>query len=163
MPIYRGHLCAFLLRSCSSSRVFELLKVDQPGAGRANMHTLTWCSLTPPLIPPLLPCAVRSVLEQHSRLYELLEVVMDLGRPPHARFPGCDEKLAEEPVTQEDLDFAVTQVGGGTQQGGCGGRAVCACAWKGGLVRSARRQSNMSTGDLDCAVTQVGRTQKRGL
>lgn len=56
---------------------------------------------------------VRGVLEGHSRLYELLEVVMDLGRPPTARFPGRDEKLADNPVTQEDLDYAVTQVGAG--------------------------------------------------
>lgn len=59
---------------------------------------------------------VRGVLEQHSRLYELLEVVMDLGRPPTARFPGRDEKLSDLPVVQEDLDYAVAQVcvcGGG--------------------------------------------------
>jgi stage III sporulation protein SpoIIIAA len=54
--------------------------------------------------------AVRAVLEGHERLYELLEVVMDLGRPPTARFPGADERLAVAPVTQEDLDYAVTQV-----------------------------------------------------
>jgi stage III sporulation protein SpoIIIAA len=33
---------------------------------------------------------VRAVLESHARLYELLEVVMDLGRPPMARSPGHD-------------------------------------------------------------------------
>ncbi len=43
-------------------------------------------------------------------MYELLEVVIDLGRPPLARFPGHDERLSEEPVTQEDLDYAVQQV-----------------------------------------------------
>jgi stage III sporulation protein SpoIIIAA len=43
-------------------------------------------------------------------LFELLEVVMDLGRPPLARFPGCDERLSDLAVTQEDLDFAVQQV-----------------------------------------------------
>jgi stage III sporulation protein SpoIIIAA len=50
------------------------------------------------------------VLETHARLYELLEVVMDLGRPPMARFPGHDEALSEVAVTQEDLDYATQQV-----------------------------------------------------
>lgn len=58
------------------------------------------------------PGAVRGVLEQHSHLYQLLEVVMDLGRPPTARFPGRDERLDSNPVTQEDLDYAVAQVSG---------------------------------------------------
>jgi stage III sporulation protein SpoIIIAA len=53
---------------------------------------------------------VRGVLESHARLYELLEVVMDLGRPPMARFPGHDEALSEVLVTQEDLDYATQQV-----------------------------------------------------
>jgi stage III sporulation protein SpoIIIAA len=53
---------------------------------------------------------VRAVLESHARLYELLEVVMDLGRPPMARFPGHDEALSEVLVTQEDLDYATQQV-----------------------------------------------------
>lgn len=66
--------------------------------------------------------AVRGVLEDHSRLFELLEVVMDLGRPPLARFPGHDERLSEESVTQADLDYATQQVG----QAGC----TCYC-WAG--------------------------------
>lgn len=40
----------------------------------------------------------------------LLQVVMDLGRPPLARFPSGDVKLSTDPITQEDLDFAVRQV-----------------------------------------------------
>lgn len=56
--------------------------------------------------------AVRTALEAHEQLHELLEVVMDLGRPPLARFPGGDVKLSEEPVTAEDLAQAVDKVGG---------------------------------------------------
>jgi hypothetical protein len=74
----------------------------------------------------LLRAAVRSVLEQHSRLYELLEVVMDLGRPPTARFPGRDEKLSDTPVAQEDLDYAVQQV--------CVGVCVCVCVCGGRIT-----------------------------
>jgi hypothetical protein len=57
---------------------------------------------------------VRTALESHDRLYELLEVVMDLGRPPLARFPSGDVKLSDDPVTAEDLAQAVEKVGGCT-------------------------------------------------
>ncbi|KAF8054898.1 ycf45 [Scenedesmus sp. PABB004] len=68
----------------------------------------------------LLPPSVRGALEGHARLYELLEVVMDLGRPPLARFPGADEPLSDAPVAQADLDYAVEQVGefGGDNRAG---------------------------------------------
>lgn len=59
----------------------------------------------------LLPPSVASVLENHPQLFELLEVVMDLGRPPIARFPSGDVKLTEDNVTLEDIQYAVDQVG----------------------------------------------------
>lgn len=54
---------------------------------------------------------VRAALEQHPDLHSLLEVVMDLGRPPLARFPHGDCPLADTPVNQEDLEYAIEQVG----------------------------------------------------
>ncbi|MBN1238417.1 MAG: AAA family ATPase [Gammaproteobacteria bacterium] len=41
----------------------------------------------------------------------LLEIVMDLGRPPQARFPGRAVELADKPVTRGDLDHVVAAVG----------------------------------------------------
>lgn len=41
---------------------------------------------------------------------QLVEVVMDLGRPPVARFPGGDVKLSPQPITEEDLQLAVEKV-----------------------------------------------------
>lgn len=58
----------------------------------------------------LLPDHVRSALEQHPEQLELLEVVLDLGRPPIARFPSGDVKLSQEPIAAEDLEWAVKQV-----------------------------------------------------
>ncbi|PNH02646.1 hypothetical protein TSOC_011361 [Tetrabaena socialis] len=68
----------------------------------------------------LLPGSVRSALEDHPDCLELLEVVMDLGRPPLARFPSGDVKLSADPISAEDLDFAVQQVGnfGGDNRAG---------------------------------------------
>ncbi|KAG2501552.1 hypothetical protein HYH03_000059 [Edaphochlamys debaryana] len=68
----------------------------------------------------LLPASVRSALEEHPRMLELLEVVMDLGRPPVARFPSGDVKLAPAAITAEDLEYAIRQVGefGGDNRAG---------------------------------------------
>lgn len=57
-----------------------------------------------------LPVVVCDVLEQHPQLYELLEVVMDLGRPPLARFPSGDVRLSQTPVSTEDIEYAIDQV-----------------------------------------------------
>ena len=37
-------------------------------------------------------------------------MVLDLGRPPLARFPSGDKKLSLSPVTKEDLEYAIAQV-----------------------------------------------------
>ncbi len=60
---------------------------------------------------PVLPPHIRSALEQQADLHELLEVVLDLGRKPEARFPHRFVYLSEEPVTREDIDFVVERVG----------------------------------------------------
>ncbi len=41
----------------------------------------------------------------------LLEVVMDLGRPPQARLPGNSLNLSETPVSRADLDQVISTVG----------------------------------------------------
>src|SRR4051795_3285265 len=43
--------------------------------------------------------------------HELLEVVMDLGRLPEARFPGREITLSEREVTESDLDYVVSRIG----------------------------------------------------
>ncbi|NIP71841.1 MAG: AAA family ATPase [Gammaproteobacteria bacterium] len=72
-----------------------------------NAHTLT-DNLN--MLLRTLPEPLQRALENLS-LDTLLEVVMDLGRPPQARFPGHAETLAEEPVTRADLDQVVASVG----------------------------------------------------
>jgi stage III sporulation protein SpoIIIAA len=57
----------------------------------------------------ILPPRVREVLENHERLEDLLEVVIDLGRPVEARFPGSYEVVGDE-VTHEDLAYVVERV-----------------------------------------------------
>ena len=44
-------------------------------------------------------------------LDELIEVVMDLGRPPEARFPDRVERLAERTVSREELAHVIALIG----------------------------------------------------
>src|ERR1041384_6359286 len=44
-------------------------------------------------------------------MHELLEVVMDLGRLPEARFPGREVVLSEREVTESDLEYVVAHIG----------------------------------------------------
>ena len=58
----------------------------------------------------ILPPATRKELVKHEAIGELIEVVMDLGRKPLARFPSGDWVISEMPVTQQDLKLAVSKV-----------------------------------------------------
>ncbi len=50
----------------------------------------------------------------------LLEIVMDLGRPPEARFAGREEILSQREVTAEDLAYVISRIGqfGGDNRAG---------------------------------------------
>ncbi|KAK4597968.1 hypothetical protein RGQ29_015470 [Quercus rubra] len=58
----------------------------------------------------LLPLRMRELF-QHEEIGELIEVVMDLGRQPLARFPSGDWVISEQPVKHEDLKHAISKVG----------------------------------------------------
>ncbi|URE36952.1 hypothetical protein MUK42_13461 [Musa troglodytarum] len=59
----------------------------------------------------LVPPRMRRELARHEEVRELIEVVMDLGRKPVARFPSGDWMMSEEPVGLEDLRHAISKVG----------------------------------------------------
>ncbi|KAB1206172.1 hypothetical protein CJ030_MR7G014345 [Morella rubra] len=59
----------------------------------------------------LLPEGMRRRVSEHPELYQLIEVVMDLGRKPLARFPSGDFLLSDLPITAEDLEHATSKVG----------------------------------------------------
>uniref|UniRef100_A0A0D9WWB8 AAA+ ATPase domain-containing protein n=1 Tax=Leersia perrieri TaxID=77586 RepID=A0A0D9WWB8_9ORYZ len=54
---------------------------------------------------------MRRGLARHPEVRELVEVVMDLGRRPLARFPSGDWVISEQAVTADDLLQAVSKVG----------------------------------------------------
>jgi stage III sporulation protein SpoIIIAA len=63
------------------------------------------------LLLDVLPIHVRERLERQPDSAQLLEVVLDLGREPEARFPERVVSLASEPVGRDDLDYVVSRVG----------------------------------------------------
>jgi stage III sporulation protein SpoIIIAA len=63
------------------------------------------------LLWEVMPPSVRPVIEAHPRRDELVELVLDLGRIPEARFPDAGEPLSDQPVTREDIAYVVERVG----------------------------------------------------
>lgn len=59
----------------------------------------------------ILPNSIRDRLDQHPQRNVLVEVVMDLGRRPEARFPNQAEYLSDEPVSKTDLQHTIARVG----------------------------------------------------
>jgi stage III sporulation protein SpoIIIAA len=63
------------------------------------------------LLLDALPPHIRQPVEMDPRRDDLVEVVMDLGRLPEARFRGEERFLSEMEVSREDLDFIISRIG----------------------------------------------------
>lgn len=73
-----------------------------------------------PQLLAVLPESIRDKLTNHPNQDKLIEVIMDLGRPPEARFSDSVEYLSKTPVTKADLEYCVGRVGhfGGDNRAG---------------------------------------------
>jgi stage III sporulation protein SpoIIIAA len=71
------------------------------------------------LLAALPPHIVRPLRELNNRV-NLLEVVLDLGRKPEARYRGSEHMLSENDVSQVELDFVIDRIGefGGDNRAG---------------------------------------------
>jgi stage III sporulation protein SpoIIIAA len=58
----------------------------------------------------ILPAHIRQPLRRQKDISELLEVILDLGRSPEARFPLREIILNPKEVDQEDIDFIAARV-----------------------------------------------------
>ncbi|MEZ4859984.1 MAG: R3H domain-containing nucleic acid-binding protein [Caldilineaceae bacterium] len=63
------------------------------------------------LLLAILPPQIRSALEQANRSSDLIEVIMDLGRLPEARFINSEMYLSDQEVTSDDLQTVIEQIG----------------------------------------------------
>ena len=95
----------------------------------------------------ILPQEIKQSLSNLEGLNDLIEVVMDLGRRPEARFPGSMTYLKDQFVTREDINFVVDRVG----KFGNDNRA--------GIERTLHRISAIRnrTGDIIGLTLRVGR------
>merc|ERR1711918_184034 len=95
----------------------------------------------------LLPASVRQVLEQDDHHDQLLEVVLDLGRLPEARYPGRSLALGERSLERKDMEEMVNRLG----QFGADNRA--------GIERTLHRISAIRNrrGDVVGLTCRVGR------
>jgi stage III sporulation protein SpoIIIAA len=59
----------------------------------------------------VLPRRIQEALADRTDRDDLLEIVMDLGRKPEARFLGSETALSTEAVTSDDLAYVVERIG----------------------------------------------------
>src|SRR2546427_10704889 len=59
----------------------------------------------------VLPLRVADAVRNRPNNFELLEIVLDLGRLPEARYPGEEVILSDHEVTQDDIDYVVSRIG----------------------------------------------------
>ncbi|MGE0683732.1 MAG: R3H domain-containing nucleic acid-binding protein [Candidatus Binatia bacterium] len=95
----------------------------------------------------VLPEPIRTALMHESDLPHLLEVVLDLGRLPEARYTNKTVYLREVPISRDDLQFLVTRVGVFTHDN------------RAGIPRTLHRISAIRnrTGDVIGLTCRVGR------
>ncbi|XP_008796622.1 protein SEEDLING PLASTID DEVELOPMENT 1 [Phoenix dactylifera] len=87
----------------STSSSVSTSKSRRDGAGAVYDELQLFLEVVPPRL--------RRELARHGEIRELIEVVMDLGRKPIARFPSGDWIMSEQPVALDDLRHAVSKVG----------------------------------------------------
>jgi stage III sporulation protein SpoIIIAA len=59
----------------------------------------------------VMPPHIREAFEIHPQREDLIEIILDLGRPPEARTPGKMTVLAPSPVERDDIEHVVKRIG----------------------------------------------------
>lgn len=97
----------------SKNKTPVLMSVDsvQPCSNPNSEHVRTEVTDNLEQLLEIFPTHLSQVLNDHPQRDTIIEVVMDLGRRPEARFPGGAEFLSQTPITPEDLEFSVERVG----------------------------------------------------
>jgi stage III sporulation protein SpoIIIAA len=72
------------------------------------------------LLLEIMPPHIREALGRAHSPEQLIEIVLDLGRLPEARFADRLATLSEEPVSREDIDYVVSRAGSFTSDNRAG-------------------------------------------
>ena len=81
--------------------------VAEPGATHRRRESIDDLGLLLQSLPPDLLEAVQALTDPSN----LIEIVMDLGRRPEARFTDAEKTLLEREITQADLGYVVDHIG----------------------------------------------------
>jgi stage III sporulation protein AA len=58
----------------------------------------------------IFPPHLREVLQRQEDIHDLLEVILDLGRVPEARFPNREMVISEKEINEQDLEYTTSRV-----------------------------------------------------
>ncbi|KAL0055246.1 hypothetical protein WJX82_009399 [Trebouxia sp. C0006] len=108
----------------------------------------------------VLPARVRNLLQQHPDLPQLVEVVLDLGRPVLARFANTDQLLSAAPLAKQELEEVTSKVSdfGGDNRAGidrCLHRISCIRNRDGQIVGLTCRVGRAIAGSANMAADVV--------
>lgn len=73
----------------------------------------------------ILPNFIRQKLENHPDLSDLVEIIIDLGRRPEARFSTKTEYLTTRIISYYDLFYCIKRVGNFSNDNRAGIEQVC--------------------------------------
>ncbi len=85
--------------------------IERKRRRRAASHTQQPVTDDLNLLLTVLPPNLREALEEESRQEELVEIVLDLGRQPEARYFSRSADLDHFEITRQDLDYVISRVG----------------------------------------------------
>ncbi len=63
------------------------------------------------ILRQVLPLRIRYAIDEYDSVTQLLEIVLDLGRIPTARFVNGEYELSDREITDEDLQLVVKELG----------------------------------------------------
>ena len=58
-----------------------------------------------------LPFFLQENLNKHNSKYQLIEIILDLGRRPEARFTHGSEYICQKLISWQDLDYVIKRIG----------------------------------------------------
>lgn len=59
----------------------------------------------------IFPRHLQDTLRSQADIHQLIEVIMDLGRPSKARFPDREIELTGDDITEQDIEHVTSQIG----------------------------------------------------
>lgn len=94
-------------------RTLEQTSYSKPTQNPRKNANMTALQITDDLevLLAILPDRIREALEATNRSSELIEIIMDLGRLPEARFTKGEMYLDKTEITQEDLQMVIERIG----------------------------------------------------